>query len=111
MHLSPRGLVCPPHPLTICSRWGCLPPTPPKVFPARRNGAAVSWRNTFPSSLAGQFPKLVQNITHFRGGLLAGKAGLPIGTGRVIDFAIRAVEAAGFTDKRDFFLGAALPVL
>ncbi|MDX1782398.1 MAG: VWA domain-containing protein, partial [Thalassovita sp.] len=30
------------------------------------------------------------------------KAGLPIGPGRVID-AIRAVQAAGFTDKRDFY--------
>jgi len=30
------------------------------------------------------------------------RAGLPIGPGRVID-AIRAVEAAGFTEKRDFY--------
>ncbi|HBD91199.1 MAG TPA: VWA domain-containing protein [Gemmobacter sp.] len=30
------------------------------------------------------------------------KAGLPIGTGRVID-AIRAVEAVGFTERRDFY--------
>ena len=45
-------------------------------------------------------PKLVQNITHFARALR--KAGLPIGTGRVID-AIRAVEAAGFTEKRDFY--------
>ncbi len=45
-------------------------------------------------------PKLVHNITHFARALR--KAGLPIGTGRVID-AIRAVEAAGFSEKRDFY--------
>ncbi len=45
-------------------------------------------------------PRLVGNITHFARALR--KAGLPIGTGRVID-AIRAVEAAGFTEKADFF--------
>ena len=45
-------------------------------------------------------PQLVTNITHFARALR--KAGLPIGTGRVID-AIRAVEAAGFTEKADFF--------
>ncbi len=45
-------------------------------------------------------PKLAQNITHFARALR--KAGLPIGPGRVID-AIRAVEAAGFTEKRDFY--------
>jgi len=45
-------------------------------------------------------PKLAQNITHFARALR--KAGLPIGTGRVVD-AIRAVQAAGFTKKRDFY--------
>ena len=45
-------------------------------------------------------PKLAQNITHFARALR--KAGLPIGTGRVID-AVRAVEAAGFTRKIDFY--------
>ncbi len=45
-------------------------------------------------------PKLGQNIIHFARALR--KAGLPIGTGRVID-AIRAVEAAGFGEKRDFY--------
>ncbi|SFK55427.1 vWA domain-containing protein [Shimia haliotis] len=45
-------------------------------------------------------PKLTQNITWFARALR--KAGLPIGPGRVID-AIRAVEAAGFTSKRDFY--------
>ncbi len=45
-------------------------------------------------------PKLAQNITHFARALR--KAGLPIGTGRVVD-AIRAVQAAGFTQKQDFY--------
>ena len=45
-------------------------------------------------------PRLAENITHFARALR--KAGLPSGTGRVID-AIRAVQAAGFTDKRDFY--------
>ncbi|MEZ5714478.1 MAG: VWA domain-containing protein [Paracoccaceae bacterium] len=45
-------------------------------------------------------PKLAHNITHFARALR--KAGLPIGPGRVID-AIHAVEAAGFTEKQDFF--------
>lgn len=45
-------------------------------------------------------PRLAQNITHFARALR--KAGLPIGPGRVID-AIRAVEAAGFSEKRDFY--------
>ncbi|WP_295312006.1 VWA domain-containing protein [Roseobacter sp.] len=45
-------------------------------------------------------PKLAGNITHFARALR--RAGIAIGPGRVID-AIRAVEAAGFTDKRDFY--------
>jgi hypothetical protein len=44
--------------------------------------------------------KLAANVTHFARALR--KAGLPVGTGRVVD-AVRAVEAAGFTDKRDFY--------
>ena len=44
--------------------------------------------------------KLAHNIAHFARALR--RAGLPIGPGRVID-AIRAVEAAGFTEKVDFF--------
>lgn len=44
--------------------------------------------------------KLSHNITHFARALR--KAGLRIGPGRVID-AIRAVEAAGFTERRDFY--------
>ena len=45
-------------------------------------------------------PKLAQNILHFSRALR--RAGLPVGPGRVID-AVRAVEAAGFTEKRDFY--------
>jgi uncharacterized protein with von Willebrand factor type A (vWA) domain len=45
-------------------------------------------------------PKLAGNITHFARALR--RAGLPIGPGRVID-AIRAVEAAGFSNKPDFY--------
>ncbi|WP_428928666.1 vWA domain-containing protein [Marinibacterium sp. SX1] len=45
-------------------------------------------------------PKLAGNITHFARALR--KAGLHVGTGRVVD-AIRAVEAAGFTSKTDFY--------
>ena len=45
-------------------------------------------------------PRLAENIVHFARALRA--AGLPAGPGRVID-AIRAVEAAGFTSRRDFF--------
>jgi len=45
-------------------------------------------------------PRLTHNITHFARALR--KAGLPAGPGRVVD-AIRAVEAAGFTSKEDFF--------
>jgi uncharacterized protein with von Willebrand factor type A (vWA) domain len=44
--------------------------------------------------------KLAANIVHFARALR--KAGLPVGPGRVVD-AVRAVEAAGFTDKRDFY--------
>lgn len=44
--------------------------------------------------------KLSHNIAHFARALR--KAGLPIGPGRVID-AIRAVEAAGFSERADFF--------
>ncbi len=44
--------------------------------------------------------RLAQNITHFARALR--RAGLPVGPGRVVD-AVRAVEAAGFTERRDFF--------
>ncbi|PTW51798.1 vWA domain-containing protein [Rhodovulum kholense] len=43
--------------------------------------------------------KLSHNILHFARALR--RAGLPVGPGRAID-AIRAVEAAGFTDRADF---------
>jgi uncharacterized protein with von Willebrand factor type A (vWA) domain len=45
-------------------------------------------------------PQLVTNITHFARALRV--AGLPAGPGRVAD-AIRAVEAAGFTERWDFY--------
>ena len=45
-------------------------------------------------------PKLAQNITHF--GRALRRAGLRVGTGRILD-AIRAVQAVGFTSKRDFY--------
>ena len=45
-------------------------------------------------------PKLTHNIVHFARALRA--AGLPVGPGRVID-AVRAVAAAGFTSRSDFF--------
>lgn len=45
-------------------------------------------------------PKLAQNITHFARALR--KAGLPIGSGRVID-AVEAVAAAGFTSRQDLY--------
>jgi uncharacterized protein with von Willebrand factor type A (vWA) domain len=54
-------------------------------------------------TLAPDLPKdgnFVANITHFARALR--KAGLPVGPGRVAD-AIRAVEAAGFTSKPDFY--------
>ena len=44
--------------------------------------------------------KLAHNILWFARALR--KAGLPIGPGRVID-AVRAVQAAGFTERRDFY--------
>ena len=44
--------------------------------------------------------RLADNITHFARALR--KAGLKVGPGRVVD-AIRAVEAAGFGQKRDFY--------
>lgn len=54
----------------------------------------------FPDLLIPDDGKLAANITHFARALR--KAGLPIGTGRVID-AIRAVQAAGFSSRTDFF--------
>ncbi|MBC7165183.1 MAG: VWA domain-containing protein [Roseovarius sp.] len=45
-------------------------------------------------------PRLVHNIAHFARALRA--AGIPVGPGRVID-AVRAVAAAGFSSRADFF--------
>lgn len=45
-------------------------------------------------------PKLLRNITHFARALR--KAGLAVGPGRVLD-AVRAVAAAGFTSRQDFY--------
>ena len=44
--------------------------------------------------------RLSENITHFARALR--RAGLPVGPGRVLD-AIRAIEAAGFTRREDFY--------
>lgn len=44
--------------------------------------------------------KFAANIAHF--GRALRKAGLPVGPGRIVD-AIRAVEAAGFTERDDFY--------
>ena len=44
--------------------------------------------------------RLAENITHFARALR--KAGMPVGPERVLN-AIRAVEAAGFTEKTDFY--------
>ena len=44
--------------------------------------------------------RLAENIAHFARALR--RAGLPVGPGRVVD-AIRAVEAAGFSEKADFY--------
>ncbi|MEM8658310.1 MAG: VWA domain-containing protein [Pseudomonadota bacterium] len=44
--------------------------------------------------------RLAQNITHFARALR--RAGVPVGPGRVVD-AIRAVEVAGFGERRDFY--------
>ena len=54
----------------------------------------------YPDILIPEDGKLARNITHFARALR--KAGLPIGPGRTID-AIRAVQAAGFSNKPDFF--------
>ncbi|MDX1781099.1 MAG: VWA domain-containing protein, partial [Thalassovita sp.] len=45
-------------------------------------------------------PKLTHNITHFARALR--KAGLPVGPGHTLD-AIRALAAAGFTEREDFY--------
>ena len=47
-----------------------------------------------------EHPKLAENIVHFARALR--RAGLPIGTGRVVD-AVSAVRAAGFSQRQDFY--------
>lgn len=47
-----------------------------------------------------EHPRLAANIVHFARALRA--AGVPVGPGRVVD-AVRAVEAAGFTERADFY--------
>ncbi|MFT6605159.1 MAG: hypothetical protein ACJA2X_000335 [Halocynthiibacter sp.] len=44
--------------------------------------------------------KLAHNIAHFARALRA--AGVPVGPGRILD-AVRAIEAVGFTERRDFY--------
>lgn len=53
-----------------------------------------------PSGALPDNPRLVDNITHFARALR--KAGLPVGPGHIIE-AVRAVEAVGFSEKRDFY--------
>ena len=47
-----------------------------------------------------EHPRLVENLAHFARALR--RAGLPVGPGQLIE-AIRAVEATGFAEKRDFY--------
>ena len=47
-----------------------------------------------------EHPRLTENLTHFARALR--KAGLPVGPGRVLT-AIEAVEAAGFSERADFY--------
>ncbi|MEM6439702.1 MAG: VWA domain-containing protein [Pseudomonadota bacterium] len=54
----------------------------------------------FPELTLPEDGKLAANVVHFARALR--KAGLPVGPGRTTD-AIRAVEAAGFTEKTDFY--------
>ena len=55
---------------------------------------------TYPALDIPEDGKLAHNIAHFARALR--KAGLPIGPGRMLD-AIRAVEAAGFDRREDFY--------
>lgn len=54
----------------------------------------------FPDLELPEDPKLTRNITHFARALR--KAGLPIGPGATLN-AINAVQAAGFTERADFY--------
>ena len=64
------------------------------------HGSMPRWPTNAPLTLPDN-PQLVTNITHFSPAALR-VAGLPAGPGRVAD-AIRAVEAAGFTERADFY--------
>ena len=55
---------------------------------------------TYPDLPLPEDGKLAENLAHFARALR--KAGLPVGPGRTLD-AIRAVQAAGFARKDDFF--------
>jgi hypothetical protein len=55
---------------------------------------------TGPEALLPEDGRLADNIAHFTRALR--KAGLPVGPGRTLD-AVRAVAAAGFTRREDFF--------
>jgi len=55
---------------------------------------------TLPDLTIPEDGKLTANITYFARALRA--AGIPVGAGRLID-AIRAVEAVGFSGRRDFY--------
>ncbi|MFD0858109.1 vWA domain-containing protein [Roseovarius aquimarinus] len=54
----------------------------------------------YPDLAIPETPRLALNIVHFARALR--RAGMPVGTGRILD-AVRAVGAAGFTSKRDFY--------
>ncbi|NIZ14212.1 VWA domain-containing protein [Phaeobacter sp. HF9A] len=56
--------------------------------------------STLPPLTLPENPRLVANLTHFA--RAPRKAGLKVGTGRVLD-AVEAVAAAGFTSRRDFY--------
>ena len=65
-------------------------------------GAAAGELRAFESGRAEHSPegKLTHNIAHF--GRALRRAGLPVGPGQIVD-AVRAVSAAGFTGRDDFF--------
>lgn len=72
------------------------PAQAPVAGPAVPSGPAAN----MPALTLPEDGKLSHNIAHFARALR--RAGLPIGPGRVID-AIRAVEAAGFSERVDFY--------
>jgi len=68
--------------------------------PQGGGGQTAPLRRRRMSETPEQAPLLAANITHFARALRRG--GLPIGPGRVVD-AVQAVQAAGFTEREDFF--------